>query len=407
MLLYHIFLMNGGFFYSLRNVFFEKVWDISSPPKYTVTILIPAYNEELVIENTIKSMISQNYPKDKLEVIIINDSSSDNTQLICESYAHKYSFINVVNTPPSTKRKGKSVALNYGLAQANGEIIIVYDADNTPEQNAVRNLVLVLENHDNVGAVVGKFRVNNADRNILTRFINIETLTFQWLAQAGRWFWFKLTTIPGTNFAIRKSLLDELGGWDEGALSEDTELTIRVYNLGYNIMFYPAAVTWEQEPETWRVWWKQRTRWVRGNLYVIGKYIVNFNKLSNRRVVIDLLYFLFTYFLFIGGILTSHSILIASLFIDLELKIGFISYVLLIVGFLLFLTELLLAISLEKDQLNFKNFITIIIMYFTYSQIWLLLVLQASILQIKGLVLHEETTWYKTQRYKQEDTHKD
>ncbi|TCP95142.1 glycosyl transferase family 2 [Serpentinicella alkaliphila] len=88
--------------------------------------------------------------------------------------------------------------------------------------------------------------------------------------QAGRWFCFKLTTIPGTNFAIRKSILDELGGWDEGALSEDTELTIRVYNLVYKIMFYPAAVTWEQEPETWRVWWKQRTGWVQGNLYVIG-----------------------------------------------------------------------------------------------------------------------------------------
>src|SRR5690606_22214740 len=121
------------------------------------------------------------------------------------------------------------------------------------------------------GAVVGKFRVVNARKNLLTRFINIETISFQWMAQAGRWYWFGISTIPGTNFLIRKSLIEQLGGWDNMALTEDTELSIRLYDNGYRIRFHPLAVTWEQEPETWYVWLKQRTRWARGNQYVIMK----------------------------------------------------------------------------------------------------------------------------------------
>ncbi|BBP87230.1 hypothetical protein BsIDN1_08480 [Bacillus safensis] len=133
-------------------------------------------------------------------------------------------------------------------------------------------MVLGLLNDPKAGAVVGKFRVINAAKNLLTKFINIETICFQWMAQGGRWKWFGIATIPGTNFAIRRHILEELGGWDVHALAEDTELTIRVYNLGYVIRFFPAAITWEQEPETWKVWWRQRTRWARGNQYVVLKF---------------------------------------------------------------------------------------------------------------------------------------
>jgi len=168
---------------------------------------------------------------------------------IADAYAAKYDFVRVVHTKPPHAGKGKSGALNQGLRQATGEIIVVYDADNTPERKAVYYLALALQNDPQAGVVVGKFRVINATRNLLTRFINIETICFQWMAQAGRHHWFHVTTIPGTNFAIRKSLLEKLGGWDEKALAEDTELTIRVYNEGYTIRFFPAAITWEQEPE--------------------------------------------------------------------------------------------------------------------------------------------------------------
>lgn len=401
MLLYHLFLMIGGYYHSRKYKHFKEKLNIPKWKYPTVSVLIPAHNEEVVIEETIRAMLRQSYPKDKLEVIIINDNSSDSTGSIVDRYAKQYDCVKAVHTRPPNTGKGKSGALNRGLVHANGEIIIVYDADNTPEPDSVHFLALGLKQDKKAGAMVGKFRVINAQQNILTRLINIETLTFQWLAQAGRWFWFKMTTIPGTNFAIRRSILEELGGWDEKALSEDTELSIRVYNMGYYIRFFPEAVTWEQEPENLNVWWRQRTRWARGNLYVIFKYLFSLHKLKHKKIYIDLFYFFFTYLLFFAGIIMSHSIFAINLMYDLELKVGNVAIVLLVVGFLLFVTEACLALSMENKQLTIKNSLIVIFMYFTYSQLWVLLVVYSSILEIKRLVLKQEVQWYKTKRFKQ------
>lgn len=401
MLFYYAFLMYGGYIHHTKYMKFGRRLIVPKSEYPSVSILIPAHNEELVIQATLQAVVQLNYPKEKLEVIVINDNSSDHTGAIVDQFSKTYPFVQCIHVDPLNGGNGKSGALNNGLLHAAGEIIAVYDADNTPERDALKNLALGLVKDKKAGAIVGKFRVINSNKNLLTRLINIETITFQWLAQAGRWFWFRMTTIPGTNFAIRRSILDELGGWDEKALSEDTELSIRVYNLGYYIRFFPQAITWEQEPEKLSVWWRQRTRWAKGNLYVIFKYLFSFRALKYKKIFIDLLYFLFTYILFLSGILLSHIIFITNLFIDLQLTIGPVSYVLLIAGFLLFVTEVCLALSMERGQLTKKNVLTVLFMYFTYSQMWIFLVIYSSILELKRVVLREETTWYKTKRFAQ------
>src|SRR5699024_7781593 len=152
-------------------------------------IMIPAHNEAVVIGNTLKAMVQLDYPKDKLEVIVISDNCSDNTSEIAGKFAAKYPFVKVVETEGEYKGKGKSSALNFGFKHSEGKYIAVYDADNTPEKGSIYHLVMGLENDPKAGAVVGKFRVVNAKKSLLTLFINIETITFQWMAQAGRWFW--------------------------------------------------------------------------------------------------------------------------------------------------------------------------------------------------------------------------
>ncbi|WP_080846213.1 glycosyltransferase family 2 protein [Cytobacillus gottheilii] len=401
MLIYHMFLMQGGYLHFLKFRKKADLWEKRMAYYPTVSIIVPAHNEEVVIKDTIEAMIRLKYPRKRLELIIVNDNSTDKTGAIINSYAKAYSFIKAVHTKPPYAGRGKSGALNQGLAIASGEYIIVYDADNQPEEDAVYYLAQALQNDPRAGAVVGKFRVMNATKNLLTSFINIETITFQWLAQAGRWFWFKLATIPGTNFAIRRSILEELGGWDERALSEDTELSIRVYNLGYHIRFFPAAITWEQEPETFRVWWKQRTRWARGNQYVILKFFIQFFQLKNKKVYLDLFYFLFTYMLFLAGVLVSNLLFVLNLFLDLDISAGGVSLVLLVLAFLLYVTEIMLALSIEKEQATLKNMLAVILMYFTYSQIWLVLVMYSLYLEAKRILLKQDVIWYKTQRYKQ------
>ncbi|WLR51901.1 glycosyltransferase [Bacillus tianshenii] len=401
MLLYHMFLMQGGYLHYLRyrNVISKWEENRKTLELPLVSILIPAHNEEMVIERTIKAMLKLKYPREKLEIIVINDNSSDRTGEIIASYEERYPHIKQVVTQPPYAGKGKSTALNQGFQASTGEIIAVYDADNTPESMAIYYLVLAMLNDPKAGAIVGKFRVINAKKNLLTRFINIETICFQWMAQAGRWFWFKITTIPGTNFAIRRSILEELGGWDEQALSEDTELTIRVYNLGYYIRFFPAAITWEQEPENWRVWWKQRTRWARGNQYVVLKFLVKFHQINRKSILFDLIYFFFTYFLFFIGVLLSGGIFVTNLFIDLQLQFGIISMILWLLAYLLYITEVMIALSIEKAEMNGRNFVVVLFMYFTYSQLWLGLVMYALLLEIKRILFKQEIRWYKTERF--------
>ncbi|WP_435890440.1 glycosyltransferase family 2 protein [Bacillus safensis] len=402
MLLYHMFLMQGGFQHYLT---YEKVlpeWTKQGKELPTVSILIPAHNEEVVIRQTLKAMVQLSYPKHLLEIIVINDNSSDGTGDIVRSFSEQYDHIHMIETKPPFAGKGKSTALNEGLKASTGEVICVYDADNMPEQKAVYHLVLGLLNDPKAGAVVGKFRVINAAKNLLTKFINIETICFQWMAQGGRWKWFSIATIPGTNFAIRRHILEELGGWDVHALAEDTELTIRVYNLGYVIRFFPAAITWEQEPETWKVWWRQRTRWARGNQYVVLKFLKQFMKLKRKRMIFDLFYFFFTYFLFFFGVLLSNGIFIVNLFVDLHLSVGAVALILWGLAFFLFLTEVMITLSIEKTELTKQNILIVALMYFTYSQIWIALVVYSLFVETKSRLFKQEVKWYKTERYDQQ-----
>ncbi|MFX3622950.1 MAG: glycosyltransferase [Ectobacillus sp.] len=401
-LLYYIFLMQGGFLHSLRYKRIEKDWSfIQARVLPKVSVLIPAHNEEVVIRQTLTAMSKLKYLKSELEVIVINDNSSDRTGEICEEFMEKYPFIKLVTTVPPFAGRGKSSALNQGFAQATGDYIVVYDADNEPEPDAVYELVMALIHDEKAGAVVGKFRVINAAKNLLTRFINIETICFQWMAQAGRWYWLKLCTIPGTNFIIRREVLEKLGGWDPDALSEDTELSMRVYDMGYHIRFHPGAVTWEQEPEDFKVWWKQRTRWARGNQYVLFKYLRHFRELQTKKLYFDLAFLFFTYVVFLVGILLSHSLFVLNLIFDLGLPNGEVTLWLMVLAYLLFIAEAALTVAIEKGQLTIANFFTIMLMYFTYSQVWIGLVLYAAYLEMKRILFKQEIKWYKTSRYQQ------
>ena len=401
MLLYHMFLMLGGYLFSEKMDRIDKraalSRDDSRWPK--VTVLIPAHNEEMVIESTLEAMLRLDYPRDKLEIIVINDNSGDRTGAILDAFAQKDSRIKPLHLKPPHAAKGKSAALNRGLEIAAGEYVVVYDADNTPRRDAVKHLVSAIVDEPGIGAVVGKFRVINAYKNLLTRFINIETISFQWMAQAGRWNWFGISTIPGTNFLIRRSILNRLGGWDERALAEDTELSIRVYEEGYRIRFYPLAVTWEQEPETWRVWLKQRTRWVRGNQYVIMKYLPRFFRLKRGRILFDLVYFFFTYFMFLGGVVLSHVLMLLNLLGIVEITLPGPFLLIWLLAYVLFVVEIMVTLAIEKTELTFKNFLIVLVMYVTYSQLWLLLVFRSIRIHLKSVWFKEEVKWDKTQRF--------
>lgn len=367
----------------------------------SVSIMIPAHNEAKVIARTVQSMLSLNYPPEKLQIIVINDNSSDGSAEILTDIQKKYPNrnIKVINTNKENGGKGKSNALNIGFKESTGEYIAIYDADNTPEKDALLHLVTEIVGDPTLGAVTGKFRTRNKNVNLLTRFINIETLSFQWMSTGGRWKLFKLCMIPGTNFIVRRNIIEKIGGWDSKALAEDTEISFRIYMMGYFIKFIPNAVTWEQEPQTLAVWFKQRSRWVKGNIYVMVKYSKLLFDLKARRIWFDLIYNVLMYVVLLINLTISDLALLLGLFGIIELEIVGFNNVVWIMAVSLFILSIFLTLTTEKGEFNFSNLLLILLMYFTYCKAWLFIAIYGFFMYIKDSVLKRETKWYKTERF--------
>lgn len=386
-------------------IYYEKVQKVELKEELEyypfVSVMVPAHNEAVVIEKTVKSLLNLSYPKDRYEIIVINDNSSDNSAEILKRIQdnNKDRNLIVINTDSVNGGKGKSNSLNIGFEKSKGELLAIYDADNTPEKNALKYLVQTILEDDKLGAVIGKFRCRNKNVNLLTKFINIETLTFQWMAQAGRWQLFNLCTIPGTNFVIRRSIIEGMGGWDTKAVTEDTEISFRMYRMGYKIKFMPKAITWEQEPQTLNVWIRQRTRWAKGNTYVVVK---NFKYLFKRNAGVtrfDILYYSMTYFLFLSASILSDSLFLLGLFGVIHLDITGYSTLFWFMAILVFIMSIQVAISTEKGELNMQNAGITFIMYFVYCKLWAVVAALGFYNYMKDTILKREAKWYKTERF--------
>ncbi len=395
----NIVLTIGGVLYYLKI----KKTDGRIPlKKYPfVSILVPSHNESLVIERTILSLLQFDYPKEMYEIIVINDNSSDNSKAVLEKLQDSYPErrLIVINTDDLSGGKGKSNALNIGFSVAGGSVIAIYDADNTPEPKALKLLVENLMSDDKIGAVIGKFRTRNRNASILSRFVNIETLAYQCMNQAGRYFYFKLCTIPGTNFVIRRSIIEAIGGWDARALSEDTEISFRIYRMGYYIKMIPQAVTWEQEPHLLSVWFKQRTRWAKGNIYVIIK---NFKFLFDKAggsMRVDVLYYLIVYILMLSSLVFSDLIFFLGILGYVHVSLSGFSTILWGMAVVVFVMNILLTLAGEENEFNISSALLILVMLFTYSKLWVLVVANAIFQSFLDHVLKREVKWVKTVRY--------
>lgn len=399
-LIYNLILIYFGYKYflemnSIKNNYLNNMTYFPE-----VTILIPGHNEEKVIGDTLEAMAKIDYPKDKITIFFINDNSSDNSSIIFNRFkaSGNYSNFFMLETTKENGGKGKSGALNYGLNFVKTDYLLVYDSDCIPEANAIKILVKTIVD-GKYGAVVGKFRTRNKEKNLLTKMINIEGLSFQWLAQGGRGKLMGLSTIPGTNYIIDVKDLKKVGGFDLRALAEDTEISIKLYKIGKKIKFMPLAVAWEQEPETLKVFIKQRTRWIEGNLYVLFKYWKTNPFNPNNRYFVDIFSYFLIYILFLFSVLASHGIMLRNIFFNQKLNIEGSINAIWFLSFILYLISVSITLSFERGELNKKSFWIIVLSYFTYSQLWLFISVKALLKYIKEKILKKEITWYKTERF--------
>ncbi len=372
-----------------------KIVEDEKLPK--ITIMIPAYNEEKVIGKTLKTIVDLEYPDEKFEVLIINPLSQDNTAQIAQEIAFKSKRnFKVIDATDDFEHHGKPRALNFGLKHATGEIIIIYDADSLVDRMAAKYLVSYLVTHPQVAMAFGMRKAVNP-HSFFARLAYLESLSQQLLTEAappkeGQKFLFS----PGTNVAIRKSILEELGGWDDSALTEDFEISIRLHSHGYKIEYVHSALSYEEVPEKLSTWIAQRSRWARGGNQVFFKALKETRKgLEERK-------FRFINFIVLLKIIEFYSPLLALFFGDVLLVLGIIEIAGggIGIGFSLWLllyillSLQILACLIYMREINLKNILGSFLLYF-YFQVWLVVFARVIWLDL----IRAPNIWEKTERF--------
>ncbi len=364
-----------------------------------LTILVPAHNEELVIERTVRTLLALRYPEEKLTLMVINDASTDNTATILDRLSLENPRVKVYHRQKPDGGCGKAAALNAALERVTDEFIAIYDADNCPEPDSLLHLIARFMRKPEMAAVVGKFRCGNKRQNFLTRCVNIEGLCFQNIVQAGRHAIMDVAFLTGTNYAIRRSVLIALGGWDVEALAEDSELSTRLYMEGYRVDFVPYSQSWEQEPETMPVWMKQRTRWARGNNYAVVKLLKNFSKSKDKLRTLENLYMLFMSYTFLLAIVIAQTCMVLT-----YLDIGVVGVNSELVFYfwkcatLIYFIQLWYLLSFDREQ-EAENLLVGLLMYFFYGYLWMIAIMRSL---YQDIVQRKARDWDKTARFQTE-----
>jgi len=235
-----------------------------------VTVLIPAFNERLVIERTIDTILRTGY--EKLEVLVIDDGSSDDTAAVVERCASKEPRVRLLRK----QNGGKAHAANAGLAVARGEIVVAVDADTLILPGAIERLVAHFGD-DEVTAACGNVEVGNVN-SWLTRFQAIEYVTSQNFDRRAFALLNSISVVPGALGAWRREAVLKVGGYSSDTLTEDADLTLTVLRAGGRIEYEPRAVGRTEAPESVSGLLKQRFRWTYGTYQCLFKHRKGFFK---------------------------------------------------------------------------------------------------------------------------------
>ena len=251
-------------------IFFEKKDKIHENPKTPknlpeITILIPAYNEEKNLPSAINSVLNQNYPKEKIKIIIIDDASTDKTYEVAKKFANKYKNIKVLR---HKENKRKAAALNTGLKHVNSELIGFLDADSVLEKNSLINMI----GYFNDSKMAGVIPVIKPKKS-LTFSQKLQKVEYTFTALVRKLLTFLDSLYVTPAFALYKTkIIKKVGGWDEENLTEDLEIGLRLKSNGYKIETCMNAEVKTSTPLKFKDMWSQRIRWYRGFIHNSRKY---------------------------------------------------------------------------------------------------------------------------------------
>ncbi|MBS7656127.1 glycosyltransferase family 2 protein [Candidatus Bathyarchaeota archaeon] len=351
-----------------------------------VSVIIPAHNEEKVIGRLIETLLEQTYKK--MEIIVVNDGSTDSTKQVLIPYLKK-GKIKLVDIPPPNI--GKFGALNAGIAVSEGSIIVVADADGLFERNTIANLVAPFEN-PYVASVAGNVKVGNRV-NLLTKCQALEYIRDINLPRRAMDLLDISIVIPGPLSAFRRNAIEAVGIYDGDTVTEDFDLTVKIHKARDGILFIcrniTNAVVYTEAPEKIKDIIKQRIRWYGGMAQTIKKHLDK--KLiwkSGAYSVIGVPYLIVTLFIIpiLDLIVTGFSIWVSIIGGFVWILLSYLIYTILET-----LTSLL-GLLLDREDWRLVAFSPLFV--FGYRQLIDMIRIYAFVKSILG-----KLGWYRASRY--------
>ncbi len=352
--------------------------EIASWP--SVTVIVPAHNEEKMIERCIESLLEVDYPKK--EIIVIDDGSTDQTCELATKFEKRG-----VKVFSRTRAGGKSVALNTGILFAKGEIIVTCDADSLISRSALRMIMRRFED-PMINAVAGNVEVLNRT-NVVTKCQALEYIINENIFRRVFDLFGVVPVVPGPLAAFRKSALKEIGVYDRDTITEDFDVTVKVLKTGKVVQALSNAYVYTEAPTTWKDLYKQRIRWNRGTFQTLIKHKnvfgnPRFGFVHNLAFPYLLLSMLFIPFASVVSIISTIAALSAGLGLSVfYVMIGFI---------LLHATYSFLALQMDNEDLRLLVFSPLFVV--GYKEV-------LSFIKIKSFIdilFKKETKWGEIKR---------
>ena len=381
-----IFWIIGSIFHQFKS---NRNIQLDSSEK--IALFIPCYNEEETINTVINEVLK--YGDLLHEIIIIDNGSSDATWSKINALTNLDLRIHILQTDGNT---GKANALNVALDYTNSDYIVCIDADALIEKNTIKNLVGFFKNSPNLGAVTGNPRVKNT-YNMLAKLQLIEYASTIGLIKRAQRFMGRVMTVSGVAVAFRRKALVEVGGWSENIITEDIDVTWKLYRSKWDIDYNPDALVYIFVPEKVILLLKQRKRWSRGGFEVVRKnlWFTISNKSPLFFLLLDSILCAFWTILFFGELLFSvfqqKSLLALLIWFSIS---GF---------FLTFLNVLQILVSLYFDKKYIKNIYRLLYLIPIFSLFYWILQYVATLPSLPYLfrkINKDKATWDSPDRGK-------
>lgn len=247
-------------------IFFSELWLTQKPNKEIrdegISFLVPCFNEEETIKDTIKNLLALDFPNK--QIIVINDGSTDNSAKIIYEL-QKYLDFTFVDLEFNN---GKANALNKGIDYAKYDYVMGIDADTLIDDNAPYFMIEHFKKNPKLAAVTGNPRIRNK-KSILGKIQTIEYASMVGSIKRTQALTGKINTISGVFTLFRKSAIEKVGKWDIDMITEDIAISWKFHLAGLHIKYEPRALCRMLVPETIPGLWKQRLRWAQGGQEVV------------------------------------------------------------------------------------------------------------------------------------------